>query len=111
MAIAGPPKAATRPGREGSSPTRTTDGAAANSRDASLYGLSTGTTSSTPGIERSGSSARRDSSPMQPMIVRSTPRERWVRMPRCSMRSRMASSSASVMEARVMMIKGLGARG
>ena len=61
-----------------SAPTRTTVRFTANSREASLYGLSTGITDSTPGIERSGSSMRRVSSPMQPMMVRCSPRERCV---------------------------------
>ena len=77
-------------------PTRTIVRSTANSRDASLYGLSTGVTDSTPGSDRSGSSCSSDSSPMQPMIVRCSPRERWVRIPTDSMRSRMWSISASV---------------
>ena len=56
-------------------------GSTANSRDASLYGLSTGITDSTPGSERRGTSWSSASSPMHPMIVRCSPRERWVRMP------------------------------
>ena len=98
--IAVPPNAAcaSRP------PTRTMVRSAANSRDASLYGLSTGVTDSTPGSERSGTSSSSDSSPMQPMIVRCSPRERCVRMPTDSMRSRMWSISASVTLGRVMMI-------
>ena len=96
-----PPMAAPAP-----SPTRTTVGSAANSRAASLKGFMMGVTLSTPGSERSAASCKRDSSPMQPTTVRSSPRETWVRIPSCSMRSRMWSSSASVTPGRVTMITG-----
>ena len=57
-------------------PTRTSVEMAENSLDASLYGLSTGITDSTPGSERRGTSCSLASSPMQPMMVRRSPRER-----------------------------------
>jgi hypothetical protein len=41
---------------------------------------------------------------MQPMMVRCSPLEMWVRIPRLSTRSRMWSISGSVMPERVMMI-------
>jgi hypothetical protein len=54
---------------------RTTVGAAANSLETSLYFLSTGVTDSTPGMLSSAAPCSSDSSPMQPTMVRCSPRE------------------------------------
>lgn len=86
------------------SPRWTSVRAAANSREASLYGFVTGVTDSTPGSRRSGISRSASSSPMQPMTTRLSPRDTCVRMPSPSTRSRMWSSFWWVMPDRVMMI-------
>ncbi len=92
------------PPNDAPSPAFTIVRAAAKSIDARLYGRSTGMTDSTPGSERSGMFSRSASSPMHPTIVLRSPRERCVLSPAASMRSRIWSSSASVMFARVTMI-------
>src|SRR6266571_5219151 len=67
-----------------------------NSRPASFHGARIGTTSSTPGMARSGWLASSRSSPITPMMVRSCPFERWGLRPSSRTRSITCSISFSV---------------
>src|SRR5437660_5363729 len=67
-----------------------------NSRPASFQGARIGTTSSTPGMARSGRLASSRSSPITPMMVRSCPFERWGLRPSSRTRSITCSISFSV---------------